>query len=126
MQKLKTWVEELHTTFETRNATIEELIELGYVRLRNALSHGTTHIEAKSGYGLDSETELKLLQCGGMLSEQSHLPTLEHTWLGAHSFPKEMSPTEYVEHLVNEQLPTVIEQGIAHSADVFVNLVGLR
>ncbi|MEK9695735.1 MAG: imidazolonepropionase [Candidatus Poseidoniales archaeon] len=108
-----------HTTFETRNATIEELNELGYVRLRNALSHGTTHIEAKSGYGLDSETELKLLQCGGMLSEQSHLPTLEHTWLGAHSFPKEMSPTEYVEHLVNEQLPAVIEQSIAHSADVF-------
>ena len=108
-----------HTTYETRNATIDELNELGYVRLRNALSHGTTHIEAKSGYGLDAETELKLLQCGSMLSKQSHLPSLEHTWLGAHSFPKEMSQNEYVEHLVYEQLPAVVDQGIAHSADVF-------
>jgi len=108
-----------HTTYETRNATIDKLNELGYVRLRNALSHGTTHIEAKSGYGLDAETELKLLQCGSMLSKQSHLPSLEHTWLGAHSFPKEMSQNEYVEHLVYEQLPAVVDQGIAHSADVF-------
>jgi len=108
-----------HTTYETRNATIDDLNELGYVRLRNALSHGTTHIEAKSGYGLDAETELKLLQCGSMLSKQSHLPSLEHTWLGAHSFPKEMSQNEYVEHLVYEQLPAVVDQGIAHSADVF-------
>lgn len=108
-----------HTTNETRNATVSDLIELGYVRLRNALSNGTTHIEAKSGYGLNIETEMKLLDCGDMLSKQEHLPTIEHTWLGAHSFPKNMNSNQYVDHLIHEQLPAVIEQGVANSADVF-------
>ena len=108
-----------HTTQSTRQSSIEKLHKLGYVRLREALRHGTTHMEIKSGYGLNTSTELKLLNCGHQLSKISHLPSIEQTWLGAHSFPKEVSRSEYIESLLAEQLPAVVEQGYTRSADVF-------
>lgn len=107
------------TTSLTRSASREELIESGYVRLRTALSHGTTHIEAKSGYGLNAETELKLLDCGNVLSKSKHLPSIEQTWLGAHSFPNESTKEEYMDDLLSNQLPKIVDQGFAKSADVF-------
>lgn len=107
------------TTSLTRNASREQLIESGYVRLRTALSNGTTHIEAKSGYGLNVESELKILECGHHLSQINHLPSIQQTWLGAHSFPKECSKEQYMDELLSEQLPQVVDQGYAQSADVF-------
>lgn len=108
-----------HTTHATRAATSEFLYELGYARMRSALRTGTTHMEVKSGYGLDTETELKLIEVSHRLGENQHLPTTDCTWLGAHDIPSSLSKQEYVEHLLSDQLPAIVDQGLARSADVF-------
>ena len=76
-------------------------------------------MEVKSGYGLNTETELKLLEVASALSSDRNLPTLDPTWMGAHDTPKEMPHEAYIESLISEQLPSIVEQGIARSADVF-------
>ena len=108
-----------HTTSATRTTTKEDLFRLGYSRMRTALRSGTTHMEVKSGYGLDTQTELKLIEVGHELGGIKHLPTTDCTWLGAHDVPSHLSMEEYVDELLSHQLPAVIEQGLARSADVF-------
>ena len=108
-----------HTVRQTEQASDEELIKLGYQRMRSAFLHGTTHMETKSGYGLTTNSELTLLRVARQLSEMSHLPTMELTWLGAHDTPKGMTRPAYVEQILSEQLPSVLEQGYAQAADVF-------
>jgi imidazolonepropionase len=107
------------TVRSTRNASSQSLFKSGYVRLREALKTGTTHLEAKSGYGLDTTTELQLLEVMKSLSDIGHVPTVDPTWMGAHDVPKGSTIEAYVDELVSEQLPAVLEQGIARSADVF-------
>ena len=108
-----------HTVRQTEQASDEQLIQLSYQRMRTALHHGTTHMETKSGYGLSTKSELTLLRVAHQLSKMSHLPSMELTWLGAHDTPKGMTRSAYVEEILSEQLPSVIEQGYAHAADVF-------
>ena len=108
-----------HTVRQTEQASDEQLIQLSYQRMRTALHHGTTHMETKSGYGLSTKSELTLLRVAHQLSQMSHLPSMELTWLGAHDTPKGMTRSAYVEEVLSEQLPSVIEQGYAHAADVF-------
>ena len=108
-----------HTVRQTEQASDEQLIQLSYQRMRTSLHHGTTHMETKSGYGLSTKSELTLLRVAHQLSQMSHLPSMELTWLGAHDTPKGMTRSAYVEEILSEQLPSVIEQGYAHAADVF-------
>ena len=108
-----------YTVKHTRNASAEQLHLLGYKRLREALSTGTTHLEAKSGYGLNVESELRLLEVADRLNNIAHTPTIDSTWMGAHDIPKDVHPEAYVEELISEQLPAIREQAIARSADVF-------
>ncbi len=108
-----------HTVRATREASDDHLFALGYQRMREALRTGTTHMEAKSGYGLDTPSELRLLEIAAKLNDVAHTPTLDLTWMGAHDVPKGLEGNEYVEHLLSEQLPAVREQGLARSADVF-------
>jgi len=115
-----------HTVGATRSATTEQLLNLGAKRLRTALKSGTTMLEAKSGYGLDTETELRLLECAKKLGRVVGMPDIDCTWLGAHATPPpkndqspKLSREDYVEELIDEQLPAIIQQGIARSADVF-------
>ena len=87
------------------------------------LSHGVTTIEAKSGYGLDLPTELRLLEAAFHLGREGPIDVLP-TWLGAHAVPDEFrrrrDPAEaYTRHLLDEQLPGVAAQGRARFADVF-------
>jgi len=107
------------TVRSTSQATDEHLLQLGYERMRSSLRSGTTHLEAKSGYGLSTESELRLLRIASQLQSMNHLPSLDLTWLGAHDTPTGMNTKEYVEQILSEQLPRVLEQGIARSADVF-------
>ena len=107
------------TVLPTRKASDSQLAHLGVERMREALRNGTTHIEAKSGYGLDTESELRLLSIAENLAAIENLPSLDLTWLGAHSAPPGRSLEDYYEEILSEQLPAVIEQGIARSADVF-------
>ena len=107
------------TVRSTALASDEQLLQIGYARMRAALRSGTTHLEAKSGYGLSTESELRLLQIASQLQSMKHLPSLDLTWLGAHDKPSESSLSDYVEQILSDQLPQVLEQGIARSADVF-------
>src|SRR5439155_4124751 len=113
----------LSTVTATRAATEDELTEHGRYWLREMLGHGTTTIEAKSGYGLDLVTELRLLEVAHRLGKEGPVEVLP-TWLGAHAVAPEFRArpdgTEaYVRHLLDEQLPGVVAQGRARFADVF-------
>ena len=108
-----------HTVRETALASEEDLLKLGYQRMRVSFQNGTTHMETKSGYGLSTPSELKLLDVAHKLSSIDHLPTMELTWLGAHDTPKGLTRGQYVEEILSDQLPSVLEQGYAEAADVF-------
>ncbi len=113
----------LATVAATRAASPEDLLAHGRRWLDEMLRHGVTTIEAKSGYGLDLRTELRLLEVAHQLGQEGPIDVLP-TWLGAHAVPPEFrarrDPTEaYVRHLLDEQLPGVVAQGRARFADVF-------
>jgi imidazolonepropionase len=113
----------LATVAATREASTEALEEHGRRWLGEMLAHGTTTVEAKSGYGLDLPTELRLLEVAYRLGQAGPIDVLP-TWLGAHAVPAEYRSrpdgTEaYVRHCIDEQLPGVAAQGRARFADVF-------
>jgi len=113
----------LSTVAATREASAEALEEHGRRWLGEMLAHGTTTVEAKSGYGLDLPTELRLLEVAYRLGQEGPIDVLP-TWLGAHAVPAEYRSrpegTEaYVRHCIEEQLPGVAAQGRARFADVF-------
>ncbi len=103
-----------------RNASTEELVALVKKRMDRFIKLGTTTIEAKSGYGLNVESELKSLEVLDLVN-QNHLIDIIPTFLGAHSIPPEYktNPDGYINLLCNEMIPAVAEQGIAKYCDVF-------
>jgi imidazolonepropionase len=110
----------LNTLRSTRKASLEDLVSNAFSYAEGMLSMGTTTIEAKSGYGLDTENELKMLQSIENLSEK--LPTnFVSTFMGAHAVPPEYDgkTDDYVDLVVNEMIPTVGEKGLAEYCDVF-------
>jgi|TARA_B100001996_G_scaffold94329_2_gene70554 imidazolonepropionase len=108
----------MKTVNSTRSAPQRQLVESGLRRLDSALKNGTTALEAKSGYGLDLDTEVKLLEAISVIGRSSPCD-VSATWLGAHDFPKEMTRGEYVEHLISDQLPVISELSLAKWVDVF-------
>ena len=95
-----------YTVEKTRKATKEQLVQQATKRLDKMLSYGTTTCEAKSGYGLDTETELKILEVNKKLNE-SHPIDIVSTFLGAHAIPKEKSADEYTNEIINEMIPKI-------------------
>ncbi|MBF6605856.1 MAG: imidazolonepropionase [Chloroflexi bacterium] len=113
----------LSTVAATRAASDDALAAHGRRWLGEMLRHGTTTIEAKSGYGLDLRTELRLLEIAYRLGREGPIDVVP-TYLGAHAVPQEFRTrpdgTEaYVRHIVEEQLPGVAAQGRARFCDVF-------
>jgi imidazolonepropionase len=108
----------LSTVRATRAATEAELFERALARLGEMSRWGTTTAEVKSGYGLDTATELKLLSVAGRLAGTG-LATVVPTFLGAHSVPRGTAKADYIRLLTDEMLPAVSEQGIARFCDVF-------
>ncbi|MCD6243440.1 imidazolonepropionase [Candidatus Bathyarchaeota archaeon] len=110
----------LRTVAETRKASLEQLIELGKERLDTMLIHGTTTVEAKSGYGLSTRDEIKCLEAIEKLNKQ-HPIDLIPTFLGAHAVPNEYRdrPDDYVDLVVEEMIPAVAERKLAEFCDVF-------
>jgi imidazolonepropionase len=113
----------LSTVAATRAASEEDLAAHGRRWLDEMLRHGVTTVEAKSGYGLDLGTELRLLQVAWELGGEGPIDVLP-TFLGAHAVPAEYrarpNGTEaYVRSVIEEQLPGVAAQGRARSCDVF-------
>jgi imidazolonepropionase len=108
----------LDTVRKTRAAAQADLYDAGRKRLQEMLAWGTTTCEIKSGYGLDTETELKMLRVIKRLAADSEM-TVAPTFLGAHSVPPEHAKAEYIELLVNEMIPKVAELKLAQFCDVF-------
>ena len=101
-------------------ATEDELLDATRENVLSALNYGTTTMEVKSGYGLNTEEELKMLRVIGRLADETPLDIVP-TFMGAHAVPPEYKsdPDGYVGLIVNEMLPAVKEQGIACACDVF-------
>ncbi len=111
----------LSTVEATRRATYDALVDLGKARLNRMLLHGTTTVEAKSGYGLTLEDELKQLRVMKAL-DGIHPIDVVPTFLGAHVVPKEYRNDRgaYVREIVERMIPEVVRQGLARFCDVFV------
>ncbi len=107
-----------HTVSTTRLLSLEDMVLTGQSRLNEAAKYGTCAMEIKSGYGLDTDTELRLLEAAHVLTKKSKI-SIFPTWLGAHDFPYGIDRTQYIDELLNEQLPKVAEQGFAKWCDVF-------
>jgi imidazolonepropionase len=113
----------LSTVEATRAASEADLLAHGRRWLDEMLTHGVTTVEAKSGYGLDLETELRLIDVAYRLGKEGPIDVLP-TWLGAHAVPPEFRSrpdgTEaFVRSLIDDQLPGVAAHGRARFADVF-------
>lgn len=103
-----------------RKASEEELFEATLENVLSALSLGTTTMEIKSGYGLDTENELKMLRVIDRIRRETPLD-ITATFMGAHAIPEEFrgNGDGFVDLIVNEMIPAVVDQGIADSCDVF-------
>ncbi|MGC5325096.1 imidazolonepropionase [Brevibacillus sp. SYSU BS000544] len=110
----------LSTTRLTRAASEQQLMNEARPRLDAFLLHGVTTVEAKSGYGLTVEDELKQLRVAKRLSNE-HPVELISTFMGAHAIPQEFkeNPEAYVDLIINEMLPRVAEEKLAEFCDVF-------
>ncbi|XP_054708015.1 probable imidazolonepropionase [Uloborus diversus] len=95
-----------HTVQKTRLATEDQLLSLLLNRLDGMLKSGTTLVEAKSGYGLDAITEMKMLRVIQRAREKTRVD-ISSTFCGAHAVPKGMTPEEATESVLNEQLPAL-------------------
>ncbi len=103
-----------------RNASKEELIKYVSTRMDRFLKLGTTTVEAKSGYGLNTDSELKSLEVIHEVNSAHEIDIIP-TFLGAHAFPPEYSDDHdgYVNLICNEMIPKVAGQGIAVYCDIF-------
>lgn len=110
----------LKTVKETRRAGVDKLLGVGFKTLDVMLEHGTTTVEAKSGYGLTVKDELKILRVTNRLN-RLHTVDVVPTFLGAHVIPREYNdnPQGYVDLIIEEMIPKVAEGKLAEFCDVF-------
>ena len=110
----------LKTVKATRKAPLAQLIKNGRSILDRMMEYGTTTIETKSGYGLDVENEIKSLLAAKELNLE-HPMDIISTFLGAHAVPPEFEgkTDEYVDLIITEMIPKVIEEELAEFCDVF-------
>jgi imidazolonepropionase len=105
----------LSTVNQTRQASLQQLLDETRPRLQDMLAHGTTTAEAKTGYGLQTETELRMLQALLLLDVEGPLD-IAPTFLGAHAIPPEFkdNPDGYTAYLCSEMLPAIQRWWKAH------------
>ncbi|MFO7896150.1 MAG: imidazolonepropionase [Candidatus Cloacimonadales bacterium] len=103
-----------------REASEDQLYKLARKRIEKIISNGTTTLEAKSGYGLSTASELKMLRVIRRLNEDLPIEIVP-TFMGAHEFPNEYKDNraEYIRILKEEMLPAVQKSGLAEYVDIF-------
>lgn len=108
------------TTRATREASEEELYKESYKRLDQFLLHGVTTVEAKSGYGMNLEVEMRQLKVANEL-DTNHPIDIIRTFMGAHVVPPEYKEDTdaFVDLVINHMIPKVAESGLAEFNDVF-------
>lgn len=110
----------LNSAERIRKASEEELFEAAFDRVQEIAGYGTGAVEIKSGYGLDTESELKMLRVIRRLKDETPL-LIKSTFLGAHAVPAEYKgrQTDYVDMIINEMIPMVANEDLADYIDVF-------
>lgn len=108
------------TVDQSRKAGFDELYQKGRSIIETMLRHGTTTLEAKSGYGLDTAEEIRQLQVIAKLKEDL-APDIKATFMGAHSIPASYKDRrrDYIDLVINEMMPAVKKENLADFADVF-------
>lgn len=106
------------TVRQTRKATEEELYKLAFERIERLLEWGTTTVEIKSGYGLETEQELKILRVIKRLQADDKI-TIVPTFLGAHTIPTGKKKRDYINEITKEMIPKVASENLAKFCDVF-------
>ncbi|MEO0424538.1 MAG: imidazolonepropionase [Pseudomonadota bacterium] len=115
------------TVAATRAASAEELIEQSLPRLMALIGDGVTTVEIKSGYGLDRETELRMLEVAGRLGERAGV-RVQRTLLAAHAVPEEYrgNPDGYIDWVAGDLLPHAQAAGLTDAVDIFIEGIGFN
>ncbi len=110
----------LSTVENTRKASLDELVDEATNRLNIMLNHGTTTVESKSGYGLDLETEKKILEVNKRL-DKTHPIDVVSTFMGAHAIPKEYKGDRegFIKLIMEEMIPGIAKENLAEFIDCF-------
>ncbi len=108
----------VRTVRDTRAMPEDDLLQLLEHRLDRLFAFGVTTVEIKTGYGLDAETELRLLRCLQRIQD-IHPMTVIPTFLGAHAIPPDMDRTAYIDMLAAQLIPVVAQHRLALTMDVF-------
>ena len=103
-----------------RNTSKEDLLKQSTIRVKEVINQGTGAIEIKSGYGLNMESEKKMLEVISEIKKQNNI-TVKATFLGAHAFPREFTDnkSEYIDLIVNKMMPQYNEAKLIDFVDVF-------
>ncbi len=104
----------------TRETSEDALVSAATPRLRKLLTEGVTTVEVKSGYGMETETELRMLRAARRLGE-THPVEVQTSFLGAHVLPPEFETRReaYIELICEEMIPQAVEEGLADAVDAF-------
>lgn len=110
----------LNSAKKVANASEDELYESAAIRLEEVMALGTGAIEIKSGYGLSTESEIKLLKTAKRLANNYPI-SIKTTFLGAHAFPEKFKNDQdgYVQLIIEEMLPEIASQNLVDYIDVF-------
>lgn len=110
----------LNSVEKLRSADAAQLIEASLERAYEIIASGTGAVEIKSGYGLDLDSELKMLRVAGEIGQQTPL-TIKRTFLGAHALPPEYKNDKqgYIKLLVEQMIPRIASEGLAEYIDAF-------
>jgi imidazolonepropionase len=113
------------TVKATRAASEQELMQASLPRVLNSLREGVTTLEIKSGYGLDTVSEAKILRVARQI--QRDLPVrITTTFLGAHALPPEFAgrADDYIDEVCERMLPAIVAEGLADAVDIFCEKIG--
>ena len=111
------------TVRATREASEDELVSAALPRLDALLAEGVTTVEVKSGYGLETEAELRQLRAVRRLGEERRVAVVP-TYLGAHAVPPGGDRAAYVRSMIDEALPRIAAEGLADAVDAFQETIG--
>lgn len=108
----------LNSAKKLQQASEDELFERSMIRVNEIIHSGTGAVEIKSGYGLTTKDELKMLRVARRIGKESPL-AVKTTFLGAHAVPKETTKEKYIDLILKEMIPAVAEEKLADYIDVF-------
>lgn len=110
----------INSAEKLQQTTEEDLYQQSKLHLQEVIAMGTGAIEIKSGYGLTTEAEIKMLRVAKRLQQEFDLP-IKTTFLGAHALPKKFNKntSAYIDEVINTMLPAVVEENLADFIDIF-------